>query len=790
MLAFLLRSLLGRLPSLSLTVLGLAVAFAATLAALNLHAVLRTGQLQGADFSGEPVSVFAHASARDMDLFLSPRQVMALQEEIGASGFVTASSGARMVAVDIADATREAAVDVAAPNFFTTLGVAIEGGDARLFGDAGAEPACVVSERFLARMGLQRPPSTLVVAGHALRVIGVARGFNGLWDHETEVWVDWRLGHDLMTPNTKDRGLDGFFWTLALPADGQSAAFRSRLQRALARRDLAEAPFDGFRAIPGITNQPDMRRTADTSSALYLVLCAVMLVVATANLAAWSALMRAGKIESEWTFLQLGIPRGTHALLGLGFVVVPALAGALLALPLERLLSALLHQDSAIYALLAWSPEYEARYPWGAWMAIVAAVTSSGWLLGLAVARLAGLRFGAGNLRTPAGRIEWLFRPMAMLVALLAAIALLFAILQSAQALRVWRALAQQGTEQVWMLFVHPDTGSGAMLDQARRDAVERQVRAMLPRARELGFVKIRPLSTAKVALSSYSLQAGGPPVLRMLLNEADGDGMQVIGAGLLRGRRFDDSLTAMEMVLDAGAARRLAQAAGKDDVLGTQLYDELGMPWRVVGIADRIAYGPDPDKEAPAAYVALGDSPLVANLVMRGTSPAEQVAALARDGVRLDGGRLRFGEAANLAGKANDALARYRSRTLLGLIAAAITIAISALAVLSIATLEVRRRRRLLAVRASLGERPLATAWHGARGVLSSILSGTLLGLLAIWLAGAWLAARDMARPADFAWAMPLCGALLMALACIGTTVILLREFFAQPLARHLREE
>ncbi|WP_374609361.1 ABC transporter permease [Thermomonas sp.] len=789
--AFLLRSLLGRAPSLVLTVLGLAVAFAATLAALNLHAVLRGGHPQGTNFAGEPVSIFAHITARDFDLFLFPPQIIAMQEEMGDSGAVISSSGARMIDIGIVGAEHEAAVDVVSPNFFTALGVAIKGGDARQFGDDRTAPTCVVSEQFIARMGLQSPPETLQVAGRALRVVGIARDFNGLWDHETDVWVDWRLGHDLLSPTTTVKGIDGFYWTMAIPARGQAAVFRGKLQRALSRRDLAEPPFDSFRAVPGITNQPDMRRTADTSSWLYLVLCAVMLVVATANLAAWSALLRAGKIQSEWTFLQLGIPRRTHALLGLGFVVLPVLAGALLALPLERVMSALLQQDSAIYALLAWSAEYKNRDSWRAWLAIVLAVTVFGWLLGLAVVHLAGLRYDAGNLRTTTGKVERLFRPMAALVTMLASIALLFGTLQTVNALRVWQALSQQGAGQVWALFINTDFGSsGASLDHGRREAVVRGVRAQLPRTQALGFVKIRPLSTAKEALSAYSLDAGGPPVLKVLLNEADAEGMQAIGADLRAGRAFDTSLSAMELVLDAQAAQRLVQATGKNDVLGMNLYDELSMPWRIVGIVDRIPYGPDPDKEAPVGYVTLGDSPMIANLVLRGPNTAEQAADLAETGVRVDGGRVRFGEPANLAEKAEEALAQYRSRALLGLIAAAITIIISALTILSIVTLEVRRRRRMLAVRASLGEGPLATAWHGARGVLIAILLGTILGMLAMWLAGPSLASRGMLKPADFAWAMPVCSALLMALACVGAAAILLREFFAKPLAQHLREE
>lgn len=787
MLTFLLRSLLARAPSLALTILGLTIAFAATLASLNLQSALQSGHPQGTRFSGTPVSIFSHITPRNMDVFMFPRQILSLQEELGDSGTIVASSGARSVTVEAGGIAKDMAVDIAAPGFFSALGVTLQGGDAHQFGDERTDPACVLSEQFMARMGLQSLPDTIQIAGRSLRVIGTARGFNGLWDHETDVWVDWRLGHELITPTSKVTGLDGFYWVMALPAHGQDAAFHAKLQRALARRELLEPPFDSFRVVPGITNQADARHAADTSSWLYLVLCAVMLTVASINLAAWSALMRAGKIESEWTLLRLGIPRRTHALFGMGFVVFPVIIGALLALPLERLFSALLKQDASVYALLAQSADYERHYPWGSWLTIVLAVIAIGWLLGAAVTHLAGLRFSAPTLRSTAGKVERLFRPMAVLVTLLAAVALLFGTLQSANAMRVWKALAHQDVEQTWALFIQPSAGA---LDHTRREAIERSVRARLPRTQTLGFVKIRPLSSAKTTLSTYSLEAGGPPALKLLLNEADAAGMQTLGANLRSGHAFDSNLNAMEMVLDAQAAQTLAQVSGKRSVLDMNLYDELSMPWRIVGIADRIAYGPEPDKEAPVAYVSLGESPLIANLVLRGPGTQMQMNDLADAGVRAEGGLIEFGNPVSLADMADKALAQYKSRALLGLLAAVITIAIAALTILSITTLEVRRRRRLLAVRASLGEHPWATAWHGVRGLLLSIFAGTLLGMLAMWLASAWLAALDVVKPADYAWGMPLSSALLAALGCIGSAFVLWREFFTQSLAQHLREE
>ena len=791
MLTFLLRSLRARAHSLALTILGLAIAFAATLASLNLHAVLRGGHPQGTQFSGTPVSIFSHISARDMDIFLFPRQILALQEELGDSGTIVASSGSRIVAVEVDGIVRDVPVDVAAPGFFTALGVIIKGGDPRLFGDERADPACVLSEHFMARMGLQSAPRTIQIAGRSLRVIGIARGFNGLWDHETEVWVDWRLGHDLISPTTKVNGLDGFYWALALPTRGQEASFHAKLERALARRDLTEPPFDSFRVVPGITNQADKRRAAESSSWLYLVLCAVMLTVASVNLAAWSALMRAGKIENEWTFLRLGIPRLTHALLGMGFVMLPVLAGALLALPLERLLTMLLRQDSSIYSLLAWSANFERHYPWGVWLTIVLAVIAIGWLLGLVVTHQAGLRFSAPSLRSTPSKLERLFRPMSVLVALLAAVSLLFGMLQSAAAMRTWKVLAGQDTGQVWALFIQPESGSpGSTLDGLKREAIERGVRAQLPHTQTMGFVKIRPLSSARVALSTYTLEPGGPPALKLLLNEADAPGMQVLGANLRNGRPFDSNLNAMEMVLDERAAQALAQVAGRRSVLNMNLYDELSMPWRIVGVVDRITYGPDPDKEPPVAYVSLGESPLIVNLVLRGPSTRTQIDGLAGAGVRVQGGTVDFGDPVNLAEVADKVLAQYKSRALLSMIAAVITIAIAALTILSITTLEVRRRRRLLAVRASLGERPWATAWHGVHGVLLAILLGTLLGMVVMWLAGAWLGALGVVKLNDYSWGMPLSIMLLVTLGCVGSAFVLWQEFFTQPLARHLREE
>lgn len=366
MLAFLLRSLWHRGPSLALTLLGLALAYAATLAVFNLHGALHGGRPKGTEFSGLPVSIFMHDSKNGMDFFLAPRQITALQTGVGESGHVIGSSGAREVEIRLLQTSHQAAVDVVSPGFFSALGVNILGGDARRFSEPDQAPRCVVSERFLERLGLQAPPESLEIAGHTLQVLGVASGFDGLWDHETEIWLDWRLAHDILFPGIRRGSVEEqpwFYWTLAIAAPGQEAEFSARLARALENGELAEAPFDGFQLLPGISNQLELRRAADTSVLLYLALCFLMLVVACANLAAWSALMRLGHIEKERTFLQLGIPGSTHLLLGLGFVLIPSLLAALLALPLEHVLTLLLRQDAAIYALLAWSADYEHDYP-------------------------------------------------------------------------------------------------------------------------------------------------------------------------------------------------------------------------------------------------------------------------------------------------------------------------------------------------------------------------------------------------------------------------------------------
>lgn len=792
MLAFLLRSLWHRGPSLALTILGLALAYAATLAVFNLHGALHGGRPKGADFSGQPSSIFMHDSSNGMDFFLAPRQIMALQAQVGESGHVIASSGAREVQVQLAQSPLQAAVDVVSPGFFSALGVTIRGGDARRFADPDQAPTGVVSERFLKRLGLQGPPESLEIAGHTLQVLGVAAQFDGLWDHETEIWLDWRLAHDILFPGIQRGSVQEqpwFYWTLAIPAPRQDSEFSARLTRALEGGALAEAPFDRFQVLPGISNQLELRRAADTSVLLYLALCVLMLIVACANLAAWSALMRLGHIEKERTFLQLGIPRFTHALLGLGVVLVPSLLAVMLAVPLEQALTLLLRQDSAIYALLAWSAEYERNYPWLSWMGVVGVVSVFGWLLGLAVARRAGLYGDSLQLRSPDGRAEKLFRPLIASTAMLAAMALLFGLIQSATAYRVWRSLAQPEAENIWILKVdtHAERAAALPGPQARRSMLA-AIAQDIPQARALGFIKTRPFSSAREALSGYSLEPGQPAVFHALLNEADAQALPALGAHLQKGRHYQPGLDTLELVLDSHAADTLAAIVGHENVLGTLLYDASSMPWEVVGIVDAIAYSAEPGKNPPVAYMTLMEAPAVLHLVINSPAAASQITALAER--PLQGDRVHFDAPLNLAAASDRAFAQYRSRALLGVICAVVTVGIAALTVLAVVTLEIRRQRRRLAIRASLGERPWRTALHGGRKLALTLWVGTVLGLLGIALGSSWLAGHALLQPADFIWAMPLTASVMMALAAVGIGFVLLREFFATPLARHLREE
>jgi hypothetical protein len=795
MFVLLLRCLRRRPVSLLLTVLGLAVAFATTLSTLGLYSVLREGHPRGTDFPGDPVSIFMHASAMNFDFFLGPAQITAFQRDLGDSGQVLGAAGSRLVTIEIAGSPREAAVDVVSPNFFKALGVSFTEGDAAGWADPGAPPTCVVSERFLASIGSGARPHSIHVAGRQLRVAGVAREFSGLWDHETDIWVDWRLGYDLLFPTLRDTGIESqpwFYWTLAIPSAGEQAAFNAKLQRALSRRELTQPPFDGFRSLPGITNQVDLRRTAGSSASLYLVLCLIMLIVAATNLAAWSALTRAGRINGEWTLLRLGISRTTHALFGLGFVALPVLFGAFLALPLERLFSALLRRDPAIAALLAWSPEYANRYPWAAWSATVLTVATFGWVLGMIVARVSGLRFGASTLRSAAGAVERLFRPMAVLVSALAAVALLFGILECASALRAWRTFSLDDAQTVWLVGVRGDNGNTGRvpLDRTLREGVMRGVHARFPQTQESGFIKIRPLSAAPHTLSGFSLEPGGEPILSVLLNEVDSGALPALGVTLRSGRHLDPNPNSHELVVDSKAAAELARVARLDTVLGLQLHDSVGMPWRVVGVVDPVAYGSDLSTAPPVAYQTINGVPPVLSLVLRGPYTSNQVEQFAKGVVRLDGGEVRFEAPVNLAHAADRAQAQFRSRALLSVIAAIITISISSLTILSLVTLVVRRRRRTLAIRLSLGEAPWKTAFRGAQGVLLSTLAGCALGCLALWLAQSWMNLHRAGQTEHIQWAVVLCCAILVALSGIGAAAVLAREFFAPPLSQHLRED
>jgi len=790
---FVWRAIRARWPSFLVTTLGLGLAFGCALACLSVVQVLRGGHPVGSHFDGDPVTIYQHVLSMGYDLFLSPAQIAQVQQELGDSGTVTGSSGGAFESAELNGEPMAVAVDVVLPNHFSVLGIHLIGADPERWGQG--DETVIVSQRFLARLGLTTPPKSIRIAGQDFPIAGVADAFPGLWNHEIEVWVDWRQGQRLLFPTSVNRGVNQqppLYWALAIPAEGKSAEFAARLQRALARTDIAERPFDKLRAVSGITNQSELRQAADTSTSLYLLSCGLMLLVGAFNLASWSALTRVSRLDAEWTMLRLGIPRLAYFRIGLWFVLIPAVVGAILAVPFHWLFAWLLASDPAIASLLEASSEYQRSYPWFAWVAVFALTCVLGHGLGSLVSTVAGLRYGAVSLRSDQAAVRQVFRGVVIVVSMASAIAMVFAAFASLGGYRLLRDMAYPDASQVWMLGLRSGNAATRFDWNAENmDRLVEEVRVRMPELAAVGFLQVRPFSSAKPGSTVLSLEPFGAPDLSVMLNEATYEALPALGLPVVRGKGFSQhGGEAAEIVLDTAAADLFSSSHGGKDVLDQLLYDAAGTAYRVVGVSQRSLYSTDLNSALPVAYASMTESIRPPILITRGPTTAERIQrqlVQAKDslfpGVVVE-------SPLNLRDLSDQTFAGYRSRSMLCVISALVTLVIAFISLVSIISLEVARNRRALAVRACLGASTGELMRRSVRGLSVCVVGGSMVGFALLWFARSALPTDLITSAGDWFWMGGVSVTALLLLVLLCASIALRRLFFGAALSDHLREE
>lgn len=790
---YFLRSLKSRAYSLLFAVFGLGVAVGAVLAVARVHDLMSSGYPVGTNIGGEPVSIFMHSSAMKFDFFLSPRQIQGMQEQFADSGQVLGSSGTRSIAVRIDAALGNAYLDVVSPNFFDALGIELSGPAAADWGKAD-EPVAVVSARLLARLGLDEPPTTIEVGGHLLRVAAVTHQFNGLWDQFTEIWVDWRLGPSLLFPSTNASVEDQpwFYWTLAIPQAGQLPEFHERLRHLAERRDLAEPPFDGFRLVPGITNQPEARRLADDSVQLYLSVSLIALLAAAINLACWSALARISKAGDEWTMLCLGLERGKHARFTTVYIIVPVFLALSLGVAVERGFTWLIAIDPSVDELLSRAANLRSGYPWKTLALTGLGSALIGLLVSSIVTRSAGLRFGSSRLAMNSPRLRWVFGGLTAGMSFVSSLAMIVGYGSASSSMQLQRDLSLEKMQDAVIVEVRAHTADGkrTTLDADQRHALLADLSGRAPEVRTLGLLSIRPYSAGRFPLTGFSLTPGGDSAISVLLNQADADALDALNVRLLAGRELADIDPFSELLLDAASAATLARVAGVESAIGLRIYDSSSMPYSVAGVVTSMSYTADVARAPSVAYMRMDEVPSSLHVALNGKIGDSRLAAISAASIPLGDAHATFAEPLRVKQIAEQALTRYRARISFCMAAAATSLLVAVLAIASVVLVQTRQRLRQLAIMRCLGADLRKIAWSCSRGiVVSSALGSGFAALMVIVTTTATQAVFFSTSRMDIwetLWPLPF--ALVTTL--IGALIAVGRELGAKPLYAHLKAE
>lgn len=742
------------------------MAMAGAFASLSLQRSLHESGPAGTSLSGEPVSLFQHADANQMDFFLSPRQVEEIDNHLAGSGRAVASSGARLVDVSFDGKELSAALDFVSPAFFKALRVqSLHGGPM-----AELRPGqAVISERLLAKFGGVRP-AAISVADRRLEIVAVARTFGGLWDHDTDVWCHWRDSEGVLLPPPRDSNKKDvafheswFYWTLAVPAEGRLAEFRGRMIALDHRTDIATAPFDRLKSVAGISNQLELRDDAESSLALYQLGAGLLLLTAVMGLSAWSALTRIERIGDERVFATLGMPRSRKAGLLLGSVLPPIVAAVTLAALLEPWMFEFISRDVAIAALLEWSPDLSAPAlgPERAAFMIFACTVSVS--LNQLLARAAADSASPRNVMA-GKRVGWWFNCLMLVLCANATGSVVLALAVSS-----WHARESQYDVRDWSgvhalrvgKLRHMD--SAPIADATWRETLRLELLDRVPGTSVAGFMSPRPYSSARPPLELLIGELGEVQAMRV---ETDAGALVALGLKPLAGRSIGDDPFANEWVVDATLARRISGESNAGAAVGMQVRDTGGDVYTIVGVVDAISYRADLNKKVPVYYAPLSPAPIGVAVVLRrsNTNTAIDPIASGPTGIEIAGSVLR--DPVSLAESANEAIARRDARTSLALIVALGTAIVSIFVLIAIARVHVHRQRQALALRAALGATRVQLTVAAFRSSASTWVVGAMTGAIICVFAtrslrGLWDSA---ASPWLFATAATLLGLTVMA--------------------------
>ena len=729
-LRFVLRGFLKRWIATSLAVLALAIALATLLACSRMASALDAGKPKGTYFQGEPVSLFQYSDDSRLHFFLSPNQIKNLSLDLAGSAELIAASGVRALTWTSGTAELPIQVDFVSDNFFSKLGVQFSVGNAAQF--SAADDGVVLSALFLRVHGLSVAPDNIRVGGRLLRVVGVVSEFSGLFDRDSQAWINWNQASGLLYPLPRSgagKGLDDqlwFFWTLAIAKAGEQNRFHALLKGLVQRAAHVEPPFSALVALPGITNQTDLRADADKSQTLYWTMSWLLLVIAALAIGLLIALIRLSRLPSEWTMLRLGAGRVPFFMLGLSYAALPVLLSGVLAILLAGVFQRLLLLDPSVAALMAWSAELEPRALWLELALILFGILFICTTFNMLVMRSAGARFGAVVLRTQTGHLDRLFLVFSGLIAAAASLTLLIGVLAAQESWAKARETAGAAAENVWFQALGTKV-DGASISRDQRNQLQAALR-LNPNIRQTGFAALLPLSGAKIALSAYTAGANS---FKLTVNMASSDAIPALNLPLLAGRIFAEG-SESEIVLDEDAARLIQVKISPQPILGAELRDEFGTMVVVVGIVGRVPYTTDLAQAPPVAYLAMPDDQVQLGLILQGQLKPSDLQQL-QEIQGTSAASIKFAELQSFTMVAERLRERFQARSTMTIATSFCALIVAVFLLCCAGVLRARRRERDYAIRMSLGAQPGKIISHFLKAELTSNFIGALLGIVIV---------------------------------------------------------
>ena len=729
MLIYLFRIIKKRVFSFLFSTIALAVAIASLIACLNIYTTLIEGKPVGTHYQGREVSLFSFSDSYNMSFTLHPRTLINLQKELGKAGNIIAASAGRYKEVVFDDKTLKSVIDTVSDNFFDVLKIEFMQGSAYEF-SSKTQATCILSEKYLQRLKLTTPPASISVANKTYKVIAVTKKFQGLLDGETEVWIPWQHGHNILFPNLEDKGLlrQASLYHSVIISNGaiSDQDFDTAIENLKKRTDLLFPPFNAYKTIKGISWSEEEHGNAIQSTHLYLYVSLLVFIVALLNLSSWVNLVRMAKLSNEITFLKLGISFKHYVFFIALLMLIPISFAFVLAYPLYQLYLSLLKQEPAIGDLFLNGTTFDSPdmmiMVFILFLVSVFVVICINWL----IAKASSVGFFNNKTNSTNNRVFFIFRIVLFFASILTTMSLFFALFTSSYGLKAI-SMFKSNDKPIFFSYIH---SSKERLNEHSLLSFFNSLKQENTELRDSGLIQYFPLNSI-VKPDSFSFQEYTNPELSVVINPVTSNAMSILDITLKNGSSFDHSNN-KQILVDENTAKEIMRLTGKKNIVGTTLYDSISDPYKIIGIVSNINYSNSPSSQVLVAYSSFDYSAKGAMAVLQGDM---QINNLKESINQL---QKQFGFKESNIGSYKDIIKKkrdpYISRLALSLSGSLVAIIISTLMLFSITNIDLKNKKQSLAIRACLGLSPYKLWWKANVQSLSIVVFGFLVGFVIFW--------------------------------------------------------